>query len=229
MKHENRLKALLVIVFSMGYAAAKPASAEAQIRLDINFHPALGVSSEPDAALSIRLKRDAFADLSDWAAKSSDYADGFAFEFRRHCTIPHEADGVRSVLCTTRSFRGGANGETFYDTILWDMRKDQEIGLSDLIEADGLPALAEALYYRAEQLSPDGYLLDAGALADPEMLEQRAFVVQAGSLEFMFNTREIAPVVLGAPIIAVPTAPYGAYLTPLGRRALGDDALSTAE
>jgi len=111
-------------------------------------------------------------------------------------------------------YAGGAHGNSWSSQELIDVKTGKKLLLTDFIsDIDALTKNAEKIFRADQDLSPDANLTDEGFWFPEGRFElNENFTFNGESLDFMYNTYEIAPYVAGPFFISIPMSEVKPFL-----------------
>lgn len=105
----------------------------------------------------------------------------------------------------TYSFTGGAHGNGFESHLLIDKETGKQLGVNDFFSnIKKLNYLVDFYFRKSVGLSQNENLQDAGWFIEGRLESNNNFYFTDKSLVFVYNSYEIGPYAVGAPIIEIP-------------------------
>ena len=127
------------------------------------------------------------------------------------------SDTIVSLKFTVYEYTGGAHGNTFFQTFVFDLDSEQGLILEDLFVEEFLPFEAISPLVQADLMEQLGEFADSQWIEDGTGVNPNNylnFVVTGESLLFFFPPYQVAPYAAGPLTVEIPLAELDAILVP---------------
>ena len=172
------------------------------------------MDGKPDTSLK-QMAGNFLQEYTDF--KKTDARSEMFFTLDSYAKVINQDTGIVSLEYGGYSFRGGAHGGSFTGFINWDVKKDENITLDEILVSGyktKLTKIAEGIFRKNEKLSDTAslepnYFFDKGKFA----LNDNYMLTPLG-LRYVYNEYEIKPYAAGQTELIIPYAQIKTLIRP---------------
>lgn len=166
-----------------------------------------GGATEQNSALSIGYMNECIDKFADEYNRQSEFVDGGGvWTTETNVEILERESDYVELSIANWDYSGGAHGNSWSIQHIIDMKTGRELLLKDfIIDVAQLTQIAEKIFRADQELAPDADLSDAGFwFEDGVFALNENFTFNPESLDFMYNSYEIAAYAAGPIYISIP-------------------------
>lgn len=166
-----------------------------------------GGATEQNSQLSISYMNECMDKYKDEYDRQLEFVDfGAVWTTETNVDISEHSSDYVEVSLSNWNYSGGAHGNGWSTNHIIDVTTGKELFVADFIsDVDELTRLAEKIFRTDQGLEPDTDLVEAGYWFPNDVFElNENFDVNSESIDFYFNSYEIAPYVVGPITISIP-------------------------
>jgi hypothetical protein len=218
---------IAALLLAAGAAAADPVVEETPL-----YHAEISVVEIADPRLAARLRERAEAVFAEFRAWAEADAPERPYQFSLVDGVAFSSGAWISVRRDLWAYTGGAHGNPWIETTLWDAAAGRESGLDALLTPEGVAALSAAARAAVEAEvwggAIDGFWIEAVDMATaPEALSVFTLVPadapgRAAGLDLIFAPYVVGPYAMGVNNVRIGREVFAPHLTEAGRALFGD-------